>query len=203
MTVSVAPETGPLDLLFGRRLTVLADYENLHYSARDLGLQLALSALGSRLRSASRDCRLHAVFSRPPGDDRLVLYCRDRGWEPHPRDIETVATSRGPVRRANADNDLLFLAGAFQTVAAADVLVVASGDGDLVCDIARLARRFAPRRPVLTLSLAGSTSYRLDARRNPDIAGNLEIGRDCLIDPNSAAKPAPAVRPRGRVAYSW
>jgi hypothetical protein len=179
-TPSIAAATGPLDALLDHDLLVLADDENLRYSARDLGYRLSLRRLGRRLQQHARHCALHAFFSREPGDDSRCQYLRERGWIPHPRDIEMVQTHRGMQRLANSDNDLLFAAGNLASRSKADVVVLASGDGSLVCDLARNLRRLPRARTILTLSLAGSTSYRLDAARNPDIDGNIEIGLDCL-----------------------
>jgi hypothetical protein len=82
--------------------------------------------------------------------------------------------------QANADNLILFTSGILASHSQADVIVVGSGDGNLVCDLATALRQLPKRRQVMTLSLAGSTSYRLDATRNPAIMANIEIGRDCL-----------------------
>jgi hypothetical protein len=72
--------------------------------------------------------------------------------------------------------------------------MLASGDGDLVCDLARGLHGLPTRRAIYTLSLAGSTSLRLDAARNRDIAGNIEIGLDCLrpLRPVGSLRPARA-----------
>ena len=99
---------------------------------------------------------------------------------PTSRDIETVQTHRGRQRLANSDNDILFAAGNLAGCRNTDVIVLASGDGDLVCDVARNLRQVRRARTILTLSLAGSTSHRLDAGCNSHIDRNIEIGLDCL-----------------------
>lgn len=176
----IAAVTAPLDALVDRDVLILADDENLRYGARDLGYQLSLSRLAQCLKRHAWRCVLHAFFSREPGDESRCQYLRERGWIPHPRDIETVQTHRGIECLANSDNDLLFAAGNLASRGTADVVVLASGDGSLVCDLARNLRQLPRARTILTLSLAGSTSYRLDAARNPHIDANVEIGLDCL-----------------------
>ena len=178
----IAAVTGPLDILAGRQVLVLSDIENLTYSARNrLGYKVSYRALGARLSALTASCTCHAFFSRAPGrDDPWSRYFAERGWIPHARDIEVISTRLGPRRLANADNLILFSAGLIISRHSADVVVLASGDGALVCDLARAIAGLPKPRRVVTLSLAGSTSQRLDAERNTHIAANIEIGRDCL-----------------------
>jgi hypothetical protein len=83
---------------------------------------------------------------------------------------------------ANADNLIAFLAGWLPREYSVDSILLASGDGALVCDLAEASQLNAPPRlRFLTLSLAGTTSQRLDVRRNRLIEGNMEIGLDCLV----------------------
>jgi hypothetical protein len=180
LSTEIAAVTGPLDRLVDGNLLVLSDDENLRYGARDLGYRLSMRRLGHCLRRYARHCALHAFFSREPGDERRCQYLRECGWLPRPRDIETVQTHRGRQCLANSDNDLLFAAGNLASRGKADIIVLASGDGSLVCDLARNIRELPRARTILTLSLARSTSYRLDAARNVHIDGNVEIGLDCL-----------------------
>jgi hypothetical protein len=176
----IAAITGPLDSLVDRNVLVLADDENLYYGARDLGYRLSFSRLRECLQRRACRCYFHAFFSREPGDESRCRHLRERGWIPHPRDIETVQTHRGTERLANCDNDFLFAAGKLASRGNGDVIVLASGDGNLICDVARNLRQIPRARTIVTLSLAGSTSYRLDAVCNPHIDGNIEIGLDCL-----------------------
>lgn len=160
--------TGPLDPLRGRKVVCLIDLENLVYGARDLNFRLDLAALTETLCSVSSDCVLHAVFSDWAGDasprrDEL----EERGWCVHINPIGT-----------NADSMLLFVAGKLLSSSPAEIVLYGSGDGDLVSMLSTFAH--LDRREVMTLSLPGSTSQRLDARHNPVISHNIEIGRDCL-----------------------
>jgi hypothetical protein len=182
--VHIAALTGPLAALAGRKVLVLADVENLSYGARDLGYKISYRTLADRLRAASRACALHAFFSREAGDEARAHYFEARGWVAHQRDIQVVRTCRGAERLSNSDNLILFTAGVLVSRSDAEAVVVASGDGTLVCELAAAIRALPRRRQVITLSLAGSTSWRLDAAKNPDIAANIEIGRDCLFRPS-------------------
>jgi hypothetical protein len=179
-SIHVVERTGPLRFLVGRSLLVLLDHENIDCGARDLGFSPRYDELARRLRRAGAACRLHAFFSCEPGDCRCSRFFEQRGWTPHAYGIQTVRSYRGVQRLANSDPLILFTAGALLSKCDADAVVVASGDGTLVCDLAAFVGRL-PRRPaVVSLSLAGSTSWRLDSRRNHLIAANIEIGRDCL-----------------------
>jgi len=186
--VDVADQTGPLDTLAGKRVAALFDIENLLGGARDLGLSLDFARLADHLQTAARSIRLHAVFSRQPGDTRLQEELEEAGFVAHPRDIEVVQTHNGTRTRANSDEKILFLAGRYMTRGSIDVVLFGSGDGDLVTELAACFSELATSRSVCTLSLAGSTSYRLNAARTEQIDANLEIGMDSLKE-SVAATP--------------
>lgn len=178
--VEVAYASGPLEMLADKKVLVLADLENWIYSARSLGAKVSFYLLGERLRSASRSCGLHAFFSRKPDDNSRIIYLMQRGWTPHPNDIEEVNTIRGTERRANCDNFLIFSSGVLVSRSDAEVVVIGSGDGRLSGELARALRKLPKKRKVLTMSLAGSTAASLNAEDNPYITANIEIGMDCL-----------------------
>ena len=173
-------QTGPCEVLADRWLLVLCDVENLTCGARDLGYKMSYGTLAVLFGEVARGCELHAFFSCEPERQSRSDYFRRRGWVPHVHAVETVRTCRGPERLTNSDNLILLSAGWLAGRREADVVVLASGDGTLVCDIARFLTASRPECPVVTLSLAGSTSARLDAAVNPYIAANLGLGRDVL-----------------------
>ncbi len=105
---------------------------------------------------------------------------RGHGWAVHTRDIETINSHTGVRVRSNADPLILFLAGAIASQSPAGVVVIGSGDGDLGTDLAQAIHRLPKKRHVVTMSLAGSTSQRLNAKVNPAIAENIELGLDML-----------------------
>lgn len=179
-SIHIAQKTGPLSLINNRNILVLADVENLNYSARDLGYKLSYRQLGDILRQLTKTCALHAFFSREPGNDQWEQYFKNRGWHPHPYDIKTVRTHRGKETLANSDNLILFTTGLLASRSSADVITLGSGDGTMVCDIAQALSHLPKKRTIVTLSLAGSTSHRLNAQTNPHIIANIEIGLDCL-----------------------
>jgi len=178
----VAPDTGPLEVLAGRRVLVLADVENLSFSAQKrLGFEIQYASLAERLAKLTTACTLHAFFSADgQRSEAQRAYFSERGWYVHDRPIEVIQTHAGEKNRANIDTLMLFQAGLLCSRSQANTVVLASGDGDLVCDLAGAIGRLPTPRAVVTLSLAGSTSWRLNARDNPHIAANLEIGHDCL-----------------------
>ena len=113
----------------------------------------------------------------------MVWHFEERGWTTHPRDIETVQTFKGEKTLSNSDNMILLYTGFLLRTTSAQVVVVASGDGSMTCDIAKFIMSLPRPREVVTLSLVGSTSRRLDANQNPDIKENIELGMDCLQGP--------------------
>lgn len=174
------PVTGPLVALTGKRILVLADVENLRYGARDLGYKVSFQKLGECLKSQTSIEGLHAFYSRNPQHTHLDSYFEKRGWKPKPRMIEVVQTGRGLQKKANSDNTLLFYAGLLVSRSTADTVLIASGDGDLVLDLAKCIQQLPKQRDVVTLSLPCSTSWRLEATKTTCISANLEIGLDCL-----------------------
>lgn len=178
--VEVADRTGPLDLLANCQVEVILDVENLRGGAKDLDCKMSFNSLAQMLRDTCRSCTLHAFFSRKSGDHGQDNYLTKAGYRTYPRDIETVVTHEGERRLANSDSKILFTAGHYLSRSRADTVVLASGDGDLVCELAGGIASLPKARRILTLSLAGSTSRRLEASQHPLIEANLEIGRDAL-----------------------
>jgi len=178
--IHIAEKTGPLAILNGRKVLVLVDVENLNHSAYRLGFKVSYQMLGDRLRNLAKYCTLHAFFSCNQGDEGWNQYFIRRGWIPHPNDIEIINTYHGINRLANSDSLIIFTAGMLASRGNSDLVIIASGDGQLVCDIAKGLCSLPKERHIATLSLAGSTSRRLDATKNAHILENIELGQDCL-----------------------
>ena len=178
--VRLAAETGPLGELEGSHAIVICDVENLSLSASGLGCTVCYRTLAAKLKAASCRCSLHAFFSCTSRDRRRILHFLSSGWTPHPQRPETVRTWQGKRSRTNSDNAILFNAGVLLSGITFDTVIIASGDGDLVSDLARFVSELQIPRQVFTLSLPGSTSARLNAETNRLISGNLEVGKDCL-----------------------
>lgn len=179
--VSALPgRTGPLELLHGRDVLVLCDVDNLSLGARDLGYKVSYRKLAELLHRSSRSCQLHAFFPGSRGKHGRTEYFAARGWTVHMNEIEVVYTYHGPQRLSNSDSLILLWAGWLAAQRQMDLVVVASGDGSLGCDIARFLAGREPACQVITLSLVGSTSCRLDARTNPYVWANLALGKDAL-----------------------
>jgi hypothetical protein len=178
--IRLEPVTGPLTSVHGRRVLVLVDVENLCLGARDVGCRLSFAALARTLRQAAATCSIHGFFSREPGDRRLENALTRAGWSAHPRDVARIGSARGTRSLANSDYLIAFYGGLLATRRRLDAVVLASGDGPLVLDLARALAGLPTPREIVTLSLPGSTSWALDARTNRHITTNIEIGRDCL-----------------------
>ena len=199
--IEIAPRTGPVDVLSGENVVVLSDDENLYFSARDLGYKVSYLELTKRLERATRAVSLHAFFSCSAGDKRRDRYFTQRGWTPHAYEAHTVQGRGGERRRANSDSHILFKAGLLISRTQASTVVICTGDGDLADDLGRFLVELPTPRKLVTLSLAGSTSHRLDARRNDYIADNIELGADCLR-PGTATR-ASKPKPRGDRRQRW
>ncbi len=176
---SLVPQTGPLTGLRGRNVLAIFDVENLTISARKMGYELDYTALARCLSAEVRAVQLHAALSVEPGDTLDSDHMIQSGFTVHTRVIERL---RDGSKAANSDNIFAFQAGLLASRARADVVILGSGDGQLVCDLANAIRALPTQRAVWTLSIPGATSARLDCRRNRSIATNVEIGRDVLVD---------------------
>jgi len=176
---TVAEATGPLNQLRGRNSLLLADIENWRFSALNkLGAAVSCRLIAQKISRVCRAAEFHAVFSRNADQQAWDRYFTERGWVPHARPIFSFS---GGKRESNADPRLLFTAGQLLATRRPDVLIIGSGDGLLVEELARAIHEELLDPPeIMTLSLAGSTHHRLDARHNPRIAENIELGRDCL-----------------------
>ena len=156
-----SPTATDLSALRGRRLIALVDCENLAQEPTQ-GLWMDFRALAHALTRNARSAQLHAFYTEEGGRSaRWGAYFRDRGYICHPHPVEFV---HGRLR-ANSDPDLLFNAGRLLPGCGADTLLVASGDGDLVSDIARLARQCDSHMTTIALGLPGKVSSRLSKSR--------------------------------------
>lgn len=182
LSVDIAEQTGPLDAIRGSRVLVLADAQNLDLSCRDLGYRLSWARLGQRLREVVGRVSLHAVFSRcGPDDSRRWDYFLERSWQPHAKIARAVNRPGGRVERdSNADFHLAFLAGYLAGRLSVSWVVLATGDGTLALDVSACLSKLPSMPAVATLSVAGATAQRLDARVCDFIRLNIEVGRDVL-----------------------
>lgn len=178
--VEIASWTGPLDLLADHDVLAVADCQNLNMGARDLGLRVRWDRLGQVLRWTSRSAALHAFVAEPTGATAQSSRLAEWGWMPHGKTARFVETWRGRERRSNADNVITFMAGVLASRSRASLLLVLSGDADLVEGLAEGAALLPKTRKIATLSLAGSTGYRLNAATSEFVTANLELGMDCL-----------------------
>jgi hypothetical protein len=163
-------------MLAKRKGVCILDVENLTLSSRDIGYELTYASLFTIFQDAMKHVHLHAVLSIEESDDVDVDHLNDAGLIVHTRLIRRHADGKS----ANADNRLAFVTGLLVSRSDADDIIIGSGDGDLVCDLAEAIHSLPRERKVWTMSLPGSTNHRLNAALNPLIAGNIEIGLDVL-----------------------
>lgn len=184
-SLTLAKTTGPLTGLIGRNALALLDIENLTIAAREIGYELNYAELGRQLSTNVRTIQLHAALSVDEGDSVDSAHMNEAGFNVHTRVIGRLSDGS---KSANADNVFAFQAGLLVSRTRADVVILGSGDGQLVCDVASAIRDLPTRRLVYTLSIPGATSGRLDSRRNSSIDTNLEVGLDVLSALGSARR---------------
>jgi hypothetical protein len=178
----VEATTGPFDGLRDRAVLVALDLENIDRSAHDIGRVVDYGRLACVLRDGvGQQVHLIAVFSCADSETASERFLRARGWATYTRPIDTVRTKMGMVRHGNADVAFATAVGAAVIGLDVEACVLATGDGQLAIDVARCVTAIAPRcKTAATLSLPGSTSNRLDARRSDLFTINLEIGDDVM-----------------------
>jgi len=179
--ISVPLKTTSLDALLNQDVVVLIDDENLQYSAKDLSYKVSYGSMKEKLKLITNSCKLHTFFSSNSQINDRSKYFRKYGFVTHVKNIEYIPSFNGRTKKiANSDNFILFQAGALITRSKAKVVIIASGDGQLVSDLSVCISKLPTKRDVFSMSLAGSTSHRLNASNNRFIKGNIEIGQDFL-----------------------
>jgi len=206
---NVEARTGPFERLRGRSVLVALDLENIDRSAANIGRVVDYVRLARALREGiGRNTHLIAIFSRDDNETTAEHFLWEAGWMTYTRPIDVVRNKFGIVKHGNADVAFATVVGAAVTSLEADACVLGTGDGQLAIDVARCVKAIAPScKTSATLSLPGSTSQRLDARRSDIFAVNLEIGDDVMnrlaipTDGGRPAAPTPAVNAVPAMAY--
>lgn len=172
-----------LSAIRARRALVLLDEQNLSIGARNLGYELQYDMLADQIRSTAKTVDLHVFTAVEPHDGKGARRFEHLGYAVHAKTMRHVRLPDGRVRHdTNVDNLFAFWAGLFAAKTRYGVIVLGSGDYGLSGELSQAIKdRLADRRvDVMTLTLPGSTAQDLDARRNPNITANLEIGLDVL-----------------------
>lgn len=201
----VLEKTTKLSPVVDRRVLALLDEQNLSVSARYLGYRLDYGLLVERMRSASERIRPHIFTAAQPGDDHKARQLSEFGYIVHVKTVRRTQLRGGHIRRdSDIDNLFSFWAGKCASRNGFDAIVLGSGDYGLSGELAQaIAERRGPGLVrIVTLSLPGSTSRGLDARKNPHIASNMEIGLDVLKPLNSSRLFCPGA-PGSVVRSSW
>lgn len=180
----VGTSTGPMTHLNDKKLLVVADVENLSLSAEENGLVLVYSALAHRLSAVCKSAHLVAFATIEDRHRVFAAQLAESGWELHARPIEYVPdrTKNGhwaPVR--NSDAVMLMTTGHLLSEVQPDVLVIGSGDGGLIIEMARTARRILPSiNGVSTLSFARNTSAAARSNKCNYVDENIFLGTDVV-----------------------
>lgn len=188
--------TSSLDSLQGHKVLALLDIENLHHSADDWGCRMNFSRLIERLRQHCQQLWVHAYYSRHADEAWLDERFESMGFKPKPREIRMMFRHGGTKMDANSDPRIFAQGSSAISRSRADVVLLGSGDGLLVQEMADTIHGFPKQRATWTLSLAGSTSRMIQAAHNSKIEGNIMIGNDMLIQ-----NPAHRGNGRGRSRY--
>jgi hypothetical protein len=182
------------------------DEQNLSISAEELGFKLNYGLLAERIHATSGGAELHIFAAAHSHDQSVSKRFQRLSYQPHIKTIRHIQRLGGrEYLDCNIDNLFAFWAGSLTAKTACEVLLLASGDYGLSGELATAIRQQHSRTvSIMTLSLPGSTAFDLDARTNPDIAANLEIGLD-LLKPNGYSKrqlPAGYAGYNGRFSFN-
>jgi len=172
-----------LSAIRARRVLVLLDEQNLSISARNLGWELDYRLLAELIRSTARGAELHLFTAADAHDHHTARRFQQLGYVAHVKTIRHVYLPGGRHRSdSNVDNLFSFRAGLLTARTTCETVVLGSGDYGLAGELAgAITDRDTDRTlAITTLSLPGSTARDLDARKNPFITANLEIGLDVL-----------------------
>lgn len=177
-----------LNVLRGTRLLCLLDYENLTYSMQNIhGQVFSYAALLAQLRRVATDVQPWAALTQPAGRTHAEQELSSAGYRVLAIEQELVREQFQVVKKANADLDLVMLAGFLAARQRFDTVLLGTGDGDLALALARGFKRLPQPVKVITLSVPGSVSHRL-RQHHELIDANIAAGRDLC-------QPQPAIRP--------
>lgn len=162
-------------------VTVFQDAENTSISVEKLGYEINQRRLGLLLQEQCEASDLH-VFASGNHPHNVVGGPYPAPWKLHFNQAETVLKHGESVRRSNSDNLMIFTVGQVLALHRPEIIVLATGDGDLAIDLARFIKViWGDEQRIVTLSVAGATSWRLDARQNRLFDANFEIGYDLFV----------------------
>jgi len=177
-----------LAAISGRKVLVLLDEQNLSITAKKLGYRLRYGLLAERINAAADSAEIHIFTATETGD---VYSTRQQfkklGYLTHLKIIRNKCY--GKTCDSNIDNHFAFWSGMQARRTIFDIIVLGSGDYGLSGEVAKeiYEQRRNKAMSIMTLSLPGSTSQKLDAETNPNITANLEIGLD-MLEPLARSK---------------
>jgi hypothetical protein len=168
-----------LSSLRGASVVVIADDENLRIGALKQRHRFSYRFLLESVSTVAKTVTALAVITAPPEDNGRMHYLEARGWEAVVLPRESRLSANGPQMKTNVDVDLAIEVGFRLATTRFDVLLVASGDGDLCVSIARAVGRHRPSVRVVTLAVPGSASRELSVRKEL-FDGHIAAGSDLM-----------------------
>jgi len=168
-----------LSPLRGASVVVIADDENLRIGALKQRHRFSYRFLLESVATVAKTVTALAVITAPPEDNGRKHYLEARGWETLVLPRESRLGANGPQTKTNVDTDLGIETGYLLASTRFDVLLVASGDGDLCVSIARAVARHRPSVRVVTLAVPGSASRELSVRKEL-FDGHIAVGSDLM-----------------------
>ena len=172
-----------LSAIADRKVLVLIDEQNLTRGVMDHHLMLQYDLLAKLIRSTASSAKLHIFIAAKPNDGKRRKHFARIGYTVHVKTIRRKYSDDDQhLMDRNVDNLFAFWAGLFARRNRFDVLILASGDYGLSGELSEAIQSMRPdgTLAIMSLSVPGSTSQGLNAKRNPNIAANLEIGLDLL-----------------------
>lgn len=175
-------QTSGIEKICGTSALLVIDAENIVYGLRKAGLKLDFETFRQRLASMVGQIESHMYSTAHENSmQRQSDYFHHAGFVPHIDPIRTVQTYHGTQVKANSDGQLLLGIAERVTVLQPNVLIFATGDGDLGCAVAQFLASRSPNPPKFHVaSVRYWTSKRLYASNNPAVAGNVWLGRDLM-----------------------
>ena len=146
-----------------RRVLAIADAENLTFGLRKTRQELDYRKLATDLGDSAASLTALAIATVKP--EVLPHACRfftSAGWIPKLSAQMEYGDCRGRHLRANADSQILLHTGAMVEKINPEVLVLASGDGDLGCELAIFLEQY-PNIELMIFGLRDQTSQRLES----------------------------------------
>lgn len=188
----VGLKTSGLETIRATRTLIIADGENIDCGARNHKMKpdwkLFRQAVERRVVAADSHVYMTAAANRVESYQRKF---QRAGFTPNINPVRKVETFHGSKILQNSDNEILLGLAHLVTLKDPDAVVLLSGDGDLGESIARFLGKLATPPRLYVAGIPGETSFRLRAKNNPLVAGNVWLGLDVMHSPQQSTYVGP------------